>query len=106
MHRGHQYLVRLLREQARERDLASVVVTLYPHPLTVLRPGTPCAYLCSLEERVALLQALGIDSVAVLSFTSELAQLSYRDFMALLIDQLDLRYLLIGPDFAQASEGS
>jgi riboflavin kinase/FMN adenylyltransferase len=57
-------------------------------------------YLCSLEERVALLRALGVDSVGVLSFTSELAQLSYREFAALLVEQLDLRLLLVGPDFA------
>lgn len=100
VHRGHQYLVGLLLERARARDLASVVVTLYPHPITVLRPGTLVTYLCSLEERLDLLRALGVDSVGVLPFTSELAQLSYREFMALLVEQLDLRLLLVGPDFA------
>jgi riboflavin kinase/FMN adenylyltransferase len=76
------------------------VVTLYPHPVTVLRPGTLATYLCSLEERVALLQQLGVDNVGVLSFTSELAQLSYRDFASLLQEQLDMRLLIVGPDFA------
>lgn len=100
VHRGHQHLVGLLLERARERGLASVVVTLHPHPVTVLRPGAPVTYLCSLEERVALLRALGVDRVGVLSFTSELAQLSYRDFLALLVEQLQLRLLLAGTDFA------
>ena len=100
VHRGHQYLVRRLLEEARKRDLASVVVTMHPHPATVLRPGTPISYLCSLEERVELLQGLGVDQVAVLSFTSELAQLSYREFVTLIIDQLDMRLLLAGPDLA------
>jgi riboflavin kinase/FMN adenylyltransferase len=36
----------------------------------------------------------------VLSFTSELAQLSYRDFIALLTQALQLKLLLVGPDFA------
>lgn len=100
VHRGHQYLVGLLMERAQARGLASVVVTLHPHPITVLRPGTKISYLCSLEERVALLRDLGVDEVGVLSFTSELAQLSYRDFLALLVEQLDLKLLLIGADFA------
>ena len=100
VHRGHQHLVRRLLEEARKRDLASVVVTMHPHPATVLRPGTPISYLCSLEERVELLQGLGVDQVAVLSFTSELAQLSYREFVTLIIDQLDMRLLLAGPDLA------
>lgn len=100
VHRGHQYLVTRLLEEARKRDLASVVVTMHPHPATVLRPGTPISYLCSLEERVELLHSLGVDQVAVLSFTSELAQLSYREFVTLIIDQLDMRLLLAGPDLA------
>jgi riboflavin kinase/FMN adenylyltransferase len=53
-----------------------------------------------LEERVALLQSLGVDSVSVLSFSSELAQLSYYDFMALLVSELGLKLLVVGPDFA------
>jgi len=100
VHRGHQYVISHLLELARADGLASVVVTLHPHPVTVLRPGTPVTYLCSLEERVALLRSLGVDSVGVLSFTSELAQLSYQDFVRLLAEQLDLRLLLVGPDFA------
>ena len=100
VHRGHQYLVGLLLEQASASGLASVVITLHPHPISVLRPGTAITYLCSLEERVALLRSLGVDGVGVLSFTSELAQLSYRDFVGLLIEQLDLQLLLVGPDLA------
>jgi riboflavin kinase/FMN adenylyltransferase len=100
VHRGHQHVISHLNDLALADDLASVVVTLHPSPITVLRPGTLVTYLCSLEERVALLRALGVHSVDVLSFTSELAQLSYRDFVALLVEQLDLKLLLIGADFA------
>jgi riboflavin kinase/FMN adenylyltransferase len=76
VHRGHQYLVRLLLDRARQESLAAVAITFNPHPRTVLRPGTAVTYLTSLEERVELLQSLGIDAVAVLPFTSELAQLT------------------------------
>ncbi|MBI2913767.1 MAG: adenylyltransferase/cytidyltransferase family protein, partial [Chloroflexi bacterium] len=75
VHRGHQHLVGLLLERARQQGLAAVAVTFNPHPRAVLRPGTALTYLTSLEERVELLQGLGLDAVAVLNFTSELAQL-------------------------------
>ncbi len=100
VHRAHQALVGVLLEHARSRGLASVVITLHPHPVTVLRPGTPLTYLCSLEGRVDRLRGLGVDRVGVLSFTSELAELSYREFVGLLVDELDLRLLVVGPDFA------
>jgi riboflavin kinase / FMN adenylyltransferase len=100
VHRGHQHLVAALCERARAEDLAAIALTFNPHPRTVLRPGNAVTYLTSLEERIELLQALGLDAVGVLAFTSELAQLSPRDFLALLVDELQMRLLMVGPDFA------
>ena len=100
VHRGHQHLVGHLIETARPGGLATVAVTFNPHPRAVLRPGTAITYLTSLEERVELLQGLGLDAVAVLSFTSELSQLSAEDFLTLLGDELKMRLLVVGPDFA------
>jgi riboflavin kinase/FMN adenylyltransferase len=100
VHRGHQYLVRYLKQEAQARALTSGVVTLYPDPVRVLRPQDPMPYLTSLEERLELLHGLGLGVVAPLTFTSELAELSPRQFLSLLRDELDLRLLLMGPDNA------
>ena len=100
VHLGHQHLVSLLCEEARTRHLAALALTFNPHPRTVIRPGIGVTYLTSLEERVEQLQALGLDAVGILPFTSELAQLSPRDFLALLVDELQMRLLMVGPDFA------
>jgi len=100
VHRGHQHLVRLLLDRARREGLASVAITFNPHPRTVIRPGTAVTYLTSLEERVELLQRLGLDAVAVLPFTSELAQLSPHEFLSMLAAELDMKLLMVGPDFA------
>jgi riboflavin kinase / FMN adenylyltransferase len=100
VHRGHQHLVGVLLERARAEGLASVALTFNPHPRTVIRPGTAVTYLTSLEERVELLQGLGLDAVGVLAFTSELAQLSAEEFLSLLVQELEMRLLVVGPDFA------
>ncbi len=100
VHRGHKHLVGRLCGEARAKDLAAVALTFNPHPRTVIRPGMAMTYLTSLEERVEQLQALGLDAVGILPFTSELAQLSPRDFLALLVDELQMRLLMVGPDFA------
>jgi len=100
VHRGHQHLVSVLLERAGAEGLATVALTFNPHPRAVLRPGTAITYLTSLEERVELLQGLGLDSVGVLAFTSELAQLSAEEFLSLLVQELDMRLLVVGPDFA------
>ena len=100
VHRGHQHLVGTLLESARRESLASVAITFNPHPRAVLQPGFKVTYLTSLEERVELLQSLGLDAVGVLAFTSELAHLEPREFLALLVEELDMRLLVVGPDFA------
>lgn len=100
VHRGHRHLIGRLVERARQEGLASVVVTFHPHPRLVVRPQTTLTYLCGLEERIELLRALGVDSVANLSFTSELAQLSAREFVSLLVEELEMKLLVVGTDFA------
>jgi riboflavin kinase/FMN adenylyltransferase len=100
VHRGHLHLLRRLQERARGLGLASGVVTLHPAPIQVLHPERRIAYLCSLEKRIELLRNAGVDFVAPVTFTSELAQLSARDFVQLLVEELQLKYMLEGPDHA------
>jgi riboflavin kinase/FMN adenylyltransferase len=100
VHRGHLYLLSRLQERARALGLASGVVTLHPAPIQVLHPERRIAYLSSLEERVELLRDAGVDFVAPVTFTSELAQLSARDFVHLLVEELRLKFMLEGPDHA------
>ncbi len=100
VHLGHQYLVRFLIERARALGLEPGAVTLYPDPVRVLRPHEPMQYLTSLEERLELLKGLGLELVAPLTFTSELAELSPRAFVTMLRESLDLRLLVMGPDNA------
>jgi riboflavin kinase/FMN adenylyltransferase len=100
VHRGHRHLIGHLVDRAGREGLARIVVTFHPHPRSVVRPGTPLTYLCGLEERVELLKALGVDDVAVLAFTSELAQLTARDFVSLVVEELRMKLLVIGADFA------
>ncbi|MBF6600731.1 MAG: bifunctional riboflavin kinase/FAD synthetase [Dehalococcoidia bacterium] len=108
VHRGHRHLIAALRQRAMARGLASVVVTLHPAPVQVLRPDVRIAYLTSLEERIELLRATGVDAVAPLTFTSEVAELSAFDFVSMLHDALQMRFLLMGPDnaFGREREGT
>jgi riboflavin kinase/FMN adenylyltransferase len=100
VHRGHRHLLAWLKDRAAARGLASGVITLHPHPALVLNPRAPVVYLTSLEERVELLRAGGVDFVLPVTFTPEVARLSAREFVGLLIERLRMRFFLVGPDFA------
>ena len=99
VHLGHKYLISQLTERARQQDLLSGVVTFRQHPQEVLSPQTRLPFLTDLAERTNLLRNEGVEAIVTLSFTSELAQRSARQFVSLLKNHLRMRGLVIGPDF-------
>ena len=100
VHRGHQALLACLREEARKRALAPGVVTLHPHPITVLRPEIRPSYLTSLEDRMELLRAAGADWVIPLTFTGEVSEVSAEDLARCFYETLRMRLMVLGPDAA------
>ncbi|RLC64284.1 MAG: bifunctional riboflavin kinase/FAD synthetase [Chloroflexi bacterium] len=99
VHAGHRYLLEKLKRKAAERNLVSGVVTFNPHPQSVLNPHNQILWLSAPEDRVKSLQRLGINLVAVLTFTQEVAKLSAREFMILVKKHLRMRGIMVGPDF-------
>jgi len=99
VHAGHRYLLERLIQRGKEENLVSGVVTFNPHPQWVLHQDQ-LPWLSTLEERANGLRELGIDLVAVISFTLEVAQLSAREFVVLLKRYLKMRGLMISRDFA------
>jgi riboflavin kinase/FMN adenylyltransferase len=105
VHAGHRYLLKQLQKRAAEKHLLSGVLTFNPHPQSVLHPDDQLPWLSNLEDRVTTLQQLGVNIVAVLTFTPELAQLTAQDFMSLLKKYLKMRGIMVGPDFALGRGG-
>jgi len=99
VHLGHRHLVRQVVRRAQELRCLSGIITLHPHPQAVLAGNGPL-YLLTLVERLALLRELGLDVVAALPFTLDLARLSALEFMSLVRQHLRLRELWVGWDFA------
>jgi riboflavin kinase/FMN adenylyltransferase len=100
VHRGHQMLVSEMVTAAHAAGCLAGLLTFDPHPLAVLRPDLPLAYLTSPEERAAILAALGLDFVLIWPFDRATAGLSAAAFMVQLIGRVPLCALWIGPDFA------
>ncbi len=99
VHLGHSHLLQRLISRARP-EYQPAVLTFSNHPVTVLQPGREVSFLSTPEEKQRLLLSEGIDQVVSLEFTQELAQLSAREFVGLLVDNLKMKGLVIGPDFA------
>jgi riboflavin kinase/FMN adenylyltransferase len=99
VHRGHQALVRATVARARASGGAAVVLTFDPHPAQVLGRRVPPA-LTALAQKAELLEALGVDTVAVLPFTREVAGLSPEAFArGVLAGALGARHVVVGESF-------
>jgi riboflavin kinase/FMN adenylyltransferase len=100
VHRGHQYLIGQLLQKARRTHRLAGLLTFHPHPSAVLSPRNPTRYLTTPGEKVALLERLGLDIVAILPFNQEMAQTLARDFIERVSRQLRMTELWVGKDFA------
>jgi riboflavin kinase / FMN adenylyltransferase len=80
VHRGHQAIMREVRERARRLDAQSLAVTFDPHPVRVLRRDQAPRLITPLSQRLDLLAQTGIDATVVIPFTEEFSRLSAFDF--------------------------
>jgi len=100
VHLGHRAVLERLLGAARSQQLRVAWVTFDPHPRCVLDPANCPAQITTLEERLRLVQQLGVQEAIVLEFTRSLAALSAEEFMQRLLAAVDLRSLVVGYDFA------
>lgn len=99
VHRGHRFLIRQLTRYAVGHDLASLLVTFRTHPRQVMQAAYQPQLLTTYDEKCAQLATTGADCCLTLDFTTALAALSARRFMAeILKEKLFVKVLIIGYD--------
>ena len=99
VHRGHRDVVERLVARSRHLKIPSVLVPFEPHPLEIVNPAAAPLLLTTHDEKLEVLAETGIDYLAVVAFTAELAAYSAEDFVELILRRrFRLRELLIGYD--------
>lgn len=107
VHAGHQRTIHRTVELAAERRVPSVVLTFDPHPIEIIRPGSHPPVLTASRHKADLLEALGVDVMCVLPFTSELRRHSPEDFVhEVLVERLHVSGVVIGENFRYGAEGA
>ena len=100
VHRGHQAMLALLRNEAQHRGLPARVMTFEPHPREYFAPATAPARISTLRDKLTELHRCGAEEVVVLPFNHTLATQSAQDFVdEVLVRGLQARYVLVGDDF-------
>ncbi len=96
VHCGHRVLLGRVSELAAETGGESVVFTFEPHPRITLGCDDNLKLLNTTEEKLHLLEHIGIDNVVIIPFTLEFSRLTPRDFIVGCIAPFGIEYLVVG----------
>ena len=100
VHVGHQAILAAVKADASERGAPSVLYTHDPHPAVVLRHGTPPPKITTLEEKIEIVDALGLDYMVVEPFTIDFAAQTPEAFVRdVLVGRLGVGHAFVGENF-------
>ena len=98
VHLGHIEIIKNAINFAKKNNSTSVVATFSNHPHSEITGQAP-KLLSTFEDRLKLIEQLGIDAVFALEFDSKLRHMSAQDyFTKVLVDCLNTKYISVGYD--------
>jgi riboflavin kinase/FMN adenylyltransferase len=110
VHLSHQFICRKVASEAKNAGAKSLIITFDPHPKMILHPNIRPFYLVTtLEEKLKLLEACGIDGTLVIPFTMDYSRMTAEEFVHEFLGQkLAIKKIIIGHDytFGQGKKGN
>ena len=99
VHRGHQAILQQVREKADALGVPSMLICFEPQPKEYFDVFNAPARLTRFREKVALLEAHGVDKVLCFKFDEKTRSIGAEEFVNILVKQLGVRALFVGDDF-------
>ena len=101
VHLGHQAVIGTAARDAQAAGGTAVVVTFDPHPAKILRPQESKRLLTATEHKIALIRALGVSHLLVLTFDRAFAATAPEDFVRQLVTAAQpLREICVGQEWS------
>jgi len=99
IHIGHRQIMDKVMKVAREKNLKSSVLLFKQHTNEIFKKR-PSRYLTSLEDKIEILDQIGIEQVFIVDFTFEFAQLTNEEFILKFIgEDLNAKSIVVGRDY-------
>ncbi|AZB29011.1 bifunctional riboflavin kinase/FAD synthetase [Chryseobacterium balustinum] len=99
VHLGHKCIIDELKKVGSSHHLETAVLTFWPHPRFVFNPNEDLKLLNTLDEKTLLMEKYGINNLFLKEFDDEFRNLTGEEFVRqILIDKLNVKYLIIGYD--------
>jgi riboflavin kinase/FMN adenylyltransferase len=100
VHMGHRQVIEKLKQQAKAANGETVIITFHPHPRKVVSSAILGIRLINtLDEKIELLEQLGIDHLVVVPFTGHFANQPAEDYIKdFLVARFHPHTIIIGYD--------
>ncbi|MFA5523367.1 MAG: bifunctional riboflavin kinase/FAD synthetase [Tissierellales bacterium] len=100
LHLGHLFLIEEMMTIADERDLKKSVFTFNNESLVRFKTNKTNNLLMSNEQKIKLLDELGLDLLYFVDFTEEIMHMTPYEFIKnILVERLKAKFIVIGFDF-------
>jgi riboflavin kinase/FMN adenylyltransferase len=100
VHAGHRKIIEHLKQEAQKIDGETVIITFHPHPRKIVSSAILGIRLINtLDEKIELLEKMGIDNLAIVPFTEAFANQPAEDYIEnFLIEKFRPHTIIIGYD--------
>ena len=99
VHLGHKKILEKVIASSKNLNAESVVLTFFPHPRTVLQSTEEMKQLNTIDEKIVLMNELGIDNLVIHPFNKDFSRLTAEEFVKnVLIEQFNIKKIIIGHD--------
>ena len=109
VHIGHKSLLNKLKEVSHNVNGETTIITLWPHPRIFFNQLENFGLLTLLDEKIKIVENLGIDNLIIIEFNEKIANLNYEKFLTdYLIKRIDPCYVIVGNNhhFGKNREGN
>lgn len=105
VHKGHQQVITSAIDTAEKNGWKSAVMTFYEHPLTVLGKQKKVQYITPLEDKISLIDDLGVDYLFIVHFSESFASLLPQQFVDQFLIGLHVKHVTAGFDYSYGRLG-
>jgi len=101
VHMGHHRIISALLNEARATAGDAIVLTFTEHPRKVITPHTPPKILTTVDEKIEVLETLGVKNVILLDFTKDMANMTAEEFLEnIILKKIGVVHIVVGYDHA------
>lgn len=99
VHIGHKKILERVIQKTENENYESLVLTFFPHPRMVLQEHSDIKLLNTIDEKIVLLEKIGIENLVIHPFDESFSRLTAEEFVTtILVDRFHIQKIIIGHD--------